>query len=114
MPRRNLRLLRRAVGAVTTEDTYDIFEVPGGGPMLRVHPKGACGGRWCVIHKPMNTYDRTRLHWRDDRGIFEVFCEHSVGHPAPEQLDYWREQDMGYMDVHGCDGCCAAWTKEED
>ena len=92
---------------------FELFELPGNHHILHVHTKGVCGGTWCVIHKPMNTYDRMKLIWRDDRGIFEVVCEHGIGHPAPEQGDYWLKQDMKYMEVHGCCGCCAEWRENE-
>lgn len=88
----------------------EVFELPNG-LMLRVHNEGKCSTEWCVIHNPMNTYDRTRLHWRDDRGIFEVICMHGVGHPAPEQFAYWEDRDEDWQAVHGCCGCCAGWEE---
>lgn len=93
----------------------DIFEIPGSGVMLKVHTKKRCRGDWCVIHKPMNTYPRTRLHWRGDRGIFEVICAHGVGHPAPEQLQFWRDTNREYESIHGCcmAGCCASWDADD-
>jgi hypothetical protein len=46
------------------------------------------------------------LHWRGDRGIFERICEHGVGHPDPDQFDYWIETRQKHQMVHGCCGCC--------
>lgn len=48
------------------------------------------------------------LHWREDRPlpIFERVCEHGVGHPDPDQEDYWRETDQLWQMIHACCGCC--------
>jgi len=63
--------------------------------------------RSCIIHRPTPHHMRLwSLTWRDDRGIFERHCKHGVGHPDPDQFDYWRESDSMYQSVHGCDGCC--------
>lgn len=72
-----------------------------------VHDKSLCEGRRCVFHNPSNHHMRNmRLLWRGDRGIFERLCSHGVGHPDPDQFDYWRETGREYEMVHGCDGCC--------
>lgn len=92
---------------------YEIFELPNG-LMLRVHTRASCKGSRCVIHLPMPTYDRSRLWWRSDRGIFEVICEHGVGHPAPEQYEFWADRDEDWQGIHGCDGCCAEWEEKSD
>ena len=47
------------------------------------------------------------LLWRDLRGIFERTCEHGIGHPDPDQFDYWEKIGTSFETVHGCDGCCA-------
>ena len=41
---------------------------------------------------------------RED-GRIERVCAHGVGHP----IGHRRRWD-DWMGVHGCDGCCAAWT----
>lgn len=46
------------------------------------------------------------LHWRADRGLFERMCSHGIGHPDPDQKDYWRVLGLEHEGVHGCDGCC--------
>jgi hypothetical protein len=46
------------------------------------------------------------LHWRGDRGLFERICRHGVGHPDPDQYEYWHLTFQEYMSVHGCCGCC--------
>lgn len=73
-----------------------------------VHPAIRCAGQWCVIHRPSAHHMRDwTLHWRDDRGIFERICPDGVGHPDPDQFDFWQRTDRMYEAVHGCDGCCA-------
>jgi hypothetical protein len=73
-----------------------------------VHFRENCGGEHCVIHKPSDHHMREwRLHWRDDRQIFERICVHGVGHPDPDQFEYWDLTGQEHQSVHGCDGCCA-------
>lgn len=76
-----------------------------------VHAMDNCAGRPCVIHAPSDHHMRGwRLNWRNDRGIFERICPHGIGHPDPDQFDYWRERDAMGEAVHGCDGCCQLFT----
>ena len=76
-------------------------------PLRNVHSPSKCVGRPCVIHSPSDHHMRGfRLLWRNDRGIFERICPHGIGHPDPDQFAYWRDNDMEYEGVHGCDGCC--------
>jgi hypothetical protein len=52
------------------------------------------------------------LNWRADTGVMERICEHGVGHPDPDHLDYARSLDATRAEgqaIHGCDGCC--WSK---
>ena len=86
-------------------ETFEFHE----GTLVGVHPAGQCAGEWCVIHNPLPTYPRDRLHWRSDRKIFEVICKHGVGHPAPEQHLFWKALGQEWQSVHGCDYCCAYW-----
>lgn len=86
-----------------------VFTLVNGTRLTNIHPSSACAGEKCVIHNPVRTYDKADLVWRNDRGIFEVVCEHGVGHIAPEQYDYLiRSRGEGSL-THGCDGCCLAW-----
>lgn len=74
-------------------------------------PESCAGQRACPIHKrsvhPMRAMAQ---HWRGDRGIMERICEHGVGHPDPDQYEFWvatkgiltADAEM----VHGCCGCC--------
>lgn len=83
------------------------FELPDGRVLVNVHDAASCAGRACVIHSPTEHHmSGFPLHWRDDRGIFERICEHGIGHPDPDQLDYWCESGREHEAVHGCDGCC--------
>lgn len=92
---------------------HETFTLPNGTILGGVHPSSNCAGEKCVIHNPMHTYDKADLIWRNDRCIFEVICAHGCGHPAPEQYEYWRRTNQEWQTVHGCDGCCANYHKEE-
>lgn len=75
--------------------------------LVNVHSPNKCAGHPCVIHNPTMHHMRSwPLHWRSDRGIFERICVHGVGHPDPDQAQYWRETNQECQGVHGCDGCC--------
>jgi hypothetical protein len=80
------------------------FDLGNGYQLVNIHPVTECKDRRCVIHSPSK--QSWSQHWRDDRGIFERICPHGVGHPDPDQFDYWNETDRMYEAVHGCDGCC--------
>lgn len=76
--------------------------------LIGVHSPKACGGRVCIIHNPTDHHMRSwKLHWRDDRGIFERLCPtHGCGHPDPDQWPYWVETGREIEAIHGCCGCC--------
>lgn len=76
--------------------------------LMNTHSPDVCKHRVCVLHNPTNHAMRKwRLHWRQDRGIFERLCpKHGVGHPDPDQFAYWREINQDYQSIHGCCGCC--------
>jgi hypothetical protein len=72
-----------------------------------VHDSLICIGRPCPIHnRTQHHMSGWRIHWRDDRGILERLCEHGIGHPDPDQFQYWEETGQEWQSVHGCDGCC--------
>lgn len=76
-------------------------------PLRNVHEEIECMGRTCIIHSPTDHHMRSwPLHWRDDRKIFERICEHGIGHPDPDQFDYWDSIGGIEEGVHGCDSCC--------
>ncbi len=82
------------------------------GRTISVHRPAACAGEFCALHNPSKHVMRDfRLHWRSDRRIFERICPHGVGHPDPDQVEYWfKEGGKQRVDtemVHGCDGCCS-------
>jgi len=73
-----------------------------------VHDEAKCDGNPCVVHNRTEHHmSGWRLHWRDDRGIFERICPHGIGHPDPDQFAYWADTEQEWQSVHGCDGCCA-------
>lgn len=41
---------------------------------------------------------------REDGVRVEKICKHGVGHPVGA-IGKWEN----WMDIHGCDGCCAGW-----
>lgn len=98
-------------------ERYAVVKSIGGGYLVlpvadailyNVHERAECAKQtYCVVHRPsFHTMTSWPLHWRDDRAIFERICEHGVGHPDPDQFDYWRYIGQQDLSVHGCDGCC--------
>lgn len=56
-----------------------------------VHPMDNCAGESCVIHNPSDHHMRAwTLNWRDDRRLFERICPHGIGHPDPDQFEFWN------------------------
>lgn len=75
--------------------------------MSNVHAEMLCAGRPCPAHNPSEHHMRRwTLHWRGDRGILERICPHGIGHPDPDQREFWNETGQEWQGVHGCDGCC--------
>jgi hypothetical protein len=101
---------------IVDRERITVIPVPEGATIMTVHEWSKCYGRPCVIHNPSDHHMREYpLHWRADRGIFERICAHGIGHPDPDQMEYFRESapDPEYREwhanlqmVHGCDGCC--------
>lgn len=77
---------------------------------INVHDRDKCAGENCCIHNPSDhPLKNAELNWRSDRRIMERLCDHGVGHPDPDDLEYRvivLGQDSKYAGVHGCDGCC--------
>lgn len=87
----------------------ETWTMPGTDREMLVHSAALCIADTCVIHKPTDHLMRSyRLHWRDDRGIFERLCPHGTGHPDPDQYEFWRLTNQEWQSVHGCDGCCVS------
>lgn len=82
------------------------------GPVVMlVHKKGTCKGEHCVIHDPSDHHMKDwPLNWRADRSLMERICDHGVGHPDPDDIEYKRltvgPVGAGVVALHGCDGCC--------
>lgn len=94
---------------LAVEHSTDSYGFVGGSAILNnVHSEDKCRGRVCVVHSPTNHHMRSwKQLWRNDRGIFERICpEHGIGHPDPDQFEYWDETGQEYQAVHGCCGCC--------
>lgn len=100
----------------------DVIHLEDGDFLLKVHHGSKCKGRPCVIHNPTeHGMRKLPLHYRADRNIFERICSHGVGHPDPDQRDYFYEQGFNSVEVcdHGdliqdCrDGCVEETTAEE-
>lgn len=100
------------------EDDYDrqpwepderLWRMSNGLVLRNVHAAQHCFGRACVLHNPSTHHMRFwSLGWRDDTGVFERRCAHGIGHPDPDQFEYWERVGQDWKSVHGCDGCCRA------
>ena len=42
-----------------------------------------------------------------ETGLVEDVCEHGIGHPNQDWLDYYDKDGKKHFTVHGCDGCCS-------
>lgn len=84
-----------------------------GPTVLRTHPASACSGQPCCIHAPSDhPLSTATMNWRADRNLMERICDHGVGHPDPDDIEYKRRtmhprifKDYAF-EIHGCDGCC--------
>lgn len=75
--------------------------------LYQVHHETNCQGEPCAIHNRTNHSLRDwPQNWRDDRGIIERVCPHGIGHPDPDQYEYWMRTNQPWQVIHGCDGCC--------
>lgn len=76
------------------------------GQVLHAHAAKQCVGEYCALHNPMpGPWDQWPRLWRQDRHLLERVCPHGVGHPAVEQLEWWKFLNQEYMWIHGCCGC---------
>jgi hypothetical protein len=94
----------------------EVWRTPGG-RLVFVHTlkrcKGIPGKIPCVVHDPVaGSWDDLELIFRGDRGIFERICVHGVGHPDPNQIDFWKLAGQEFLGDHGCDGCCNEWPDQ--
>jgi hypothetical protein len=72
-----------------------------------------------VIHNPSDhamrgfpTHFRMPMPWDIKGPHTERICPHGVGHPDPDDYEYWLSRGQNYG-VHGCDGCCRPDTAEQ-
>ena len=85
----------------------EVWEINEDSLIRNVHLRDECRGSICVLHYPTHhVMSEFPLHWRWDRAIFERICPHGIGHPDPDQFDYWQMEGKEYEAIHGCDGCC--------
>lgn len=85
----------------------ELLVTDGGQVLANVHPPGKCAGQVCIVHNPTDHHMRTwPVFWRDDAHLFERMCEHWVGHPDPDQREFWKLHGWEHKGIHGCDGCC--------
>lgn len=91
------------MAVVLNNEMFDDFGRVIGG----IHDPDKCLGKVCIIHNPtIHCMSNFPLLWRNDSKLFERICSHGIGHPDPDQLDYWKEMGMEWRGAHGCDGCC--------
>lgn len=78
------------------------------GVLHNVHAVTACRGRSCTIHRPSRHHMRFwPITWRDAEQRFDRICVCGVGHPDPDQIEYWSTRNsLIWRAVHPCDGCC--------
>jgi len=86
--------------------------------LTNVHLPGHSSGELCTIHNQANDHMKDwPLLWRFDRGMFERICECGTGHPATEQVAFWKAtlspEDAEAQGIHGCCGCCWGGPYEE-
>lgn len=93
-----------------TENGVEFVSLDGEYRLTNVHPETAeCHQHGCVVHSPSTwALSEAPLNWRTDRGIFERICEHGVGHPDIDTVDWLMRHGRGAEAAHGCCGygCC--------
>lgn len=94
----------------------NVWATSDGHILHNVHDPDLCQGRGCVIHHPSEHHMREwPTAWRGDGpfdigpGHIERVCEHGVGHPDPDDVEFWEQNGID-IGVHGCDGCCGEST----
>jgi hypothetical protein len=79
---------------------------------MKIHPPSKCKDRriGCPFHGPTDHHMVTWPIQIRASGLVERICEHGVGHPDPDSVEYFAGlllPDEGrWWTVHGCDGCC--------
>lgn len=85
--------------------------------IVRTHREEDCLGPRCAIHNPSDhPLNQAKMVMRADKQmLIERLCEHGVGHPDPDSVDF-IVNTLGYdssIAVHGCDGCCGTAKNDE-
>lgn len=77
-----------------------------------VHSSSDCEGRGCLVHHPSNHHLRFMPVKMRIPGPWDIkplhaerICDHGVGHPDPDDVEFYR-QNFVDISVHGCCGCC--------
>lgn len=94
-------------------DTYSILVDPAGS-VFKTHGVTACGNyeggseEHCAIHNPS---DHHMVTWpavfrMDKFALIERECEHGIGHPDPDSLEYFDQAGITGLADHHCDLCC--------
>lgn len=74
---------------------------------LHTHSPDKCEGPHCCIHNPSDHHMRDwPMNWRADKRVMERICPHGIGHPDPDDAAYNESIGRGWLNIHGCDGCC--------
>lgn len=97
--------------------TYELFGLPDK-TVVKTHGPAQCGNhaggehQRCALHNPTDHHMREwpAVFRLDKLSLMERTCPHGCGHPDPDSLDYFTRHEMGFVGVHGCDGCCANTT----
>lgn len=94
-----------------------------------VHNPARCESdeRGCPLHRPSahHMVDWDMVLRIDNAGLIERNCPHGVGHPDPDSVAFMKgaymlqdstltPDDLNWVGVHGCDGCCIQEEERED
>lgn len=85
-----------------------------GQTLFKIHLKDDdCDNYGCIIHNPTKHHmSNWPLIYRErwGRAYPERICEHGIGHPDPDDMNWYHryhgEVKAYYEGIHGCDGCC--------
>ena len=101
---------------IVTQAENGWWIVGGDGYQLaNTHQPESCAGRLCDVHdrRGPEPFASWPLNWRDDRGVFEVICPCSIGHPSPAEITCLMAAapfTFRYLLYHGCCGAHCPMT----
>lgn len=63
----------------------------------------------CAIHAPSDHPMKTwpQIMRADKRFLVERVCKHGCGHPDPDSIAFFEDNDVFDYHNHDCDGCCS-------